>query len=168
MSLPLPVPTYRARSVYSLTPRFLRSAGIRLLLLDLDNTLIPYGGGTPGEELRGWAAEFLESGLELFIISNNRRGHAAKFARDLGVGCIDHAGKPSPEAVFSILRERGIEGRECALVGDQVYTDVFCAARAGIISVLVEPVELSNLFRRIRRALELPFRSRCKKHVEDF
>jgi len=167
MSVPLPIPTYRAKSVYSLTPRFLRDAGIRLLLLDLDNTLIPYGGGTPEKRLTDWAAELSAAGVELFIISNNRRGHAAKFARDLGMGCIDHAGKPSPEAVFRILRERDIPGCECALAGDQVYTDILCAARAGVLSVLVEPIDASNLFRRIRRGLELPFRSRCKKHVED-
>ena len=163
----LPIPKYRAKSVFSLTPDFLCGVGIRLLLLDLDNTLIAYGGGAPDERLAEWVAELNGAGVEPFILSNNRRGHALKFARQLGVRCVQHAGKPSPKAVFEILRENGLDAGDCAIAGDQMYTDIFCAVRAGVMPILVDPIDISNFFRKIRYMLEFPFRCLCKNYVEN-
>ena len=163
----LPIPEYRVESIFSLTPDFLRDEGIRLLLLDLDNTLIAYGGGAPDARLKNWTEELLGAGIEPFILSNNRRGHALEFAQKLGVRCVQHAGKPSPKAVLQILRENSLTGRDCALAGDQTYTDMLCAVRAGVMPILVDPIDISNIFRKIRYLLELPFRRQCKKYVEN-
>ena len=50
------------------------------------------------------------------------------------------------------------------MVGDQIFTDVFGASRAGIVPLLVEPIRLAgNPGRYIRYAVEAPFRALGRK-----
>ena len=46
------------------------------------------------------------------------------------------------------------------MVGDQIFTDILGAKRAGITALLVEPIALKgNPGRYLRYAAELPFRA---------
>lgn len=156
--LRLPVPDLLLRSIYEVTPDFVRSHGLRLLLLDLDNTLSPYEIDEPTDELRSWLAEMRGAGAEPFIFSNNRGGRPELFAGKLGVGFVGRAKKPSPRRLLSLLDERQIGKNEAALIGDQIYTDIFCARRAGVLAVAVRPIDARKPHRALRYAAEVPFR----------
>ena len=67
------IPNYSFSSICAVTPEFLKRRGIRLLLLDLDNTMAPYGTNEPSEDIAAWAENMKGNGIELFIITNNRR-----------------------------------------------------------------------------------------------
>lgn len=154
----LPVPHYMARSIYDLKPEFFTSRGIRLLLLDLDNTLAPYEDRGPAPELGAWLSSMGDAGIEPFIFSNNRGGRPAGFAEMLGIGFIGKAKKPNPGRLLAVLREKRIPHEAAALVGDQIYTDIFCGRRAGILTVSVRPISIKNPLRALRYAAEFPFR----------
>lgn len=154
----IPIPDIKRRDIYELEPGTLKKRGVRLVFLDVDNTLMPYGTSTATPELSGWVEKMENAGLELFILSNNKGNRPEIFARQLGLEFIGRARKPKTEKMLSVCREKGISAQECALIGDQIYTDILCAKRAGAVGVLVRPIKFSNPFFVIRYMAELPFR----------
>ena len=81
-----PIPRGVYPSVTHISPSELAAKGIRLVLADLDNTLVPYHVTEPSPEVAAWAAELAEQGIQLFLLSNSRKpGRAQKFAEQLGI-----------------------------------------------------------------------------------
>lgn len=154
----IPVPDIKRRDIYELEPKTLLRRGVRLVFLDVDNTLMPYGTDKATPELCGWVEKMKNAGLELFILSNNKGKRPEIFARQLGLEFVGRARKPKTEKLLSVCEEKGLRAQECALVGDQIYTDILCARRAGAVGVLVRPIRFSNPFFVIRYIAELPFR----------
>lgn len=156
------VPDYLISSVFDLTPERLAGKGIRLVLADLDNTLARYKEKTASPELIAWREALEQAGIRVFIVSNSRKPTRAKnFANSFGAGFIGHAGKPSSKGFYRALEETGCEKKETLMVGDQIFTDIWGAHNAGVLAVLTEPVLLDNGFRRLRYAIETPFRAAC-------
>lgn len=153
-----PVPDLMKKDIYEIEPEELLSRGIRLVLLDVDNTLAPYTVNEPSRRLTDWAQKLTDAGLELFILSNNRGGRPAIFAAALGIDFVGKARKPFTAAAKRVLSEHGAAPEQTALVGDQIYTDTLCAKRLGAMAVLVEPIKFTNIFLRMRCWLEVPFR----------
>ena len=80
------VPAYYFSDIYAIDLARLRARGVKLLLADLDNTLVPYGVAEPNHQVRAWKAALEAAGITLFILSNSRRpGRAQRFAQALGV-----------------------------------------------------------------------------------
>ena len=154
----LPVPDLMRESVYELSPRMFTERGIRLLLLDVDNTLAPYTVHEAPEALCAWVREMLRGGLELYILSNNKGDRPEKFAAALGLPYRKHSRKPFTRTAREIMAERGRSPAQTALIGDQVYTDVLCAKRCGAYCVLVKPIEFNHFWLRLRYWAEAPFR----------
>lgn len=152
-------------SVFDLRPEALAGHGITLLLADLDNTLTPYSSEVPTEEIRRWKQELEEQGITLFVVSNSRKStRVPNYCRALGIGCVRHAGKPKIKGFLEAMRLLDCRPEETLMVGDQIFTDVLGAKRAGLRVVLVEPIELAgNPGRYLRYAAEWPFRSLAKK-----
>lgn len=157
-----PVPDVLLRSIYDMDARFVQERGLKLLLLDLDNTISTYESDEPTERLRAWLGEMRLAGAEPFIFSNNRGDRPARFAEKLGIGCIGRAKKPGTYRLKKLLAEKRIAPGETALVGDQIYTDVFCARRSGVLAVAVEPMDASKPHRALRYLAEIPFRLAAK------
>ena len=67
-----------------ISPKALAEKGVRLVLADLDNTLVPYGVAEPNHQVRAWKAALEAAGITLFILSNSRKpGRAQNFAQAL-------------------------------------------------------------------------------------
>ncbi len=153
------IPARWCESIYELTGEKLRARGITLLLLDLDNTLIPYGEKLPSQELILWANSLREAGVEPFILSNSRKPtRVQRFAGAFGVPFHRRAGKPRRGGFQRAMQEMGKAPQETAIVGDQIFTDILGGNRSGVLSILVRPVRLDSPFRRLRFGIETPFR----------
>ena len=160
-----PVPRYIFRNITDLTPSFLKLLGVKFLMLDLDNTIAELAESSPSAAVSRWVLELKNGGVDLFIVSNSRRsGRVERFAEALGIGFIKRAAKPSTKGIFSALALSSHHAGESALVGDQVYTDVLAANRAGVISIAVHPLKFHTPLIFLRYAVELPFRALCKFH----
>jgi HAD superfamily phosphatase (TIGR01668 family) len=153
-------PDISVSNIYSLTPELFTERGVRLLVLDLDNTLAPYGDNAAPQRLLDWCHIMRKAGLELFILSNNRGPRPALFAEQLGIGYAGSARKPFTRALRAVLAERETVPAEAAMIGDQIFTDVLCARRTGALAVLVRPISLKNPLLALRYGLEAPFRGR--------
>ena len=153
------IPRARCRSIYELDGAALYRHGVRLLLVDLDNTISAYHNAHPTEELRAWVAALRAAGVEPYILSNSRKPtRVGEFAGALGVPFRRRAGKPKRGGFLAALEEMNTSPGEAIMVGDQIFTDILGANRAGITPILVRPLRMDSIFRILRYGLETPFR----------
>lgn len=156
-------PERKFDNVADISPDILRSLGVKLLILDVDNTIAPYKTLTLESRVIEWAGKVKAAGVELFIVSNNKGDRPETFAGLLDVPYIKRAGKPSPRGVRRALSLAGAAPDEAALAGDQIYTDTIAASLAGVHMLLVEPIKFTNPFLAVRYFFELPFRREKNK-----
>ena len=156
MSISL-LPKLIARELPQLTPELLHRLGIRLLMLDFDNTIVPYTTDIPTEQMRRWLESMKQSDIQLCVVSNSKRERVKVFCAAYGLDCITHAKKPFPKGIRQCLQKYGIPAAEAALAGDQIYTDTLGANCLGVTSILVSAISNHNFWLKARHVLELPF-----------
>lgn len=147
-------------SFTALEPAALAAKGVKLVLADLDNTLVPYKVPIPNEQVVAWKNALEAQGIQLFILSNSRKpGRAQRFAEALGVPYQGHSGKPKKKGYLKAMERMGAKPHETVMVGDQIFTDILGANNAGVTPLLVRPIRLAgNPGRYVRYAVETPFR----------
>lgn len=133
-------------SIYAIDLTRLQQRGIRALIVDLDNTLVPWADPNPTAELQSWLKRVRASGLGVCIVSNARTRRVTAFAEKLGVPCIPAAIKPFRRGFRAALACLGTCATETAVVGDQVFTDVLGGNRLGLYTILVQPVSNHEFF----------------------
>ena len=151
------LPKFIFHKLTDLTPEFLREHGVRLLMLDFDNTMLPYTSRIPTPELLAWIGRMKEAGIALCVVSNSKKPKSAEFCRAHGVDCINHSKKPGGRGIRQCLARFEAAPEESALAGDQIFTDVLGANRAGAASILVKPIHLHNIWLKLRHVAEQPF-----------
>ncbi len=151
------LPTLIAESLTDITPELLHSRGIRLLMLDFDNTIVPYTTDEPTAQMARWLERMRDSGVQLCIVSNSKRGRVPAFCAVRRLDCITHARKPFPKGIRECLNRYGVPASQAALAGDQIYTDTLGANAAGVTSILVSAINNHNFWLKARHVLELPF-----------
>ncbi len=154
----LPIPNRAVHDIYELTPDFLRSRNITLLLMDLDNTLAPYSTDEATPALKAWIASMKAAGIEPFLFSNNKGDRPSIFARQLNVDYVKLAHKPKQAVLRQVLTQKSTPIERVCIIGDQIYTDVLCGSIAGAYTVVVRPISLKNPLHALRYAAESPFR----------
>ena len=140
-----------------ITPELLGEYGIAALLMDFDNTIVPYTTDVPTREMQDWIARMQRSGVFLAVVSNSREPRVVTFCRQYSLPCVTHARKPFSKGISQALKQFDLRREETALVGDQIYTDVLGANGAGVFSILITPIHLHNIWLRLRNGLEKPF-----------
>ena len=140
-----------------ITPELLHSYGIRLLMLDFDNTIVPYTTNVPTEKMENWLRMMTASDIFICVVSNSKRDRVKVFCEKYGIPCITHAQKPFAKGICRCLRMFGIPANEAALTGDQIYTDVLGGNCAGVTSILVKAIHNHNIWLKLRHVAELPF-----------
>ena len=141
-------------SVEAITPDFLLDRGLSGLLLDLDNTLIPYGSYEDREEIAHWLTQLRVSGIRLALLSNAAPGRAAHWQERLGLSGAGFAGKPNPSVFRRGARSLGLSPAQTGMVGDQLFTDVLGGNLAGLHTILVHPL-IDNALPHTRVARQL-------------
>ncbi len=148
-------PDYYFHRIWELEPQWLQDHKIKVLLLDVDNTLTTHNNPDVPDEVGQWLQEVRRAGIRLLILSNNKAKRVAPFAKKLGIDYIANAAKPLGFGVWYAMKHLRADSRYLAVVGDQLFTDVLCAKSTGVISILVEPIRKEPfLFLRMKRRLE--------------
>lgn len=128
------------KSTYAIDFGRLYREGIRGVIFDIDNTLVPHGA--PADER---AIRFFEGlrnlGMDYCLISNNKRHRVEPFARQVQAKFIENAGKPLKKNYLKAMEMMGCTLDTCLFVGDQIFTDVYGAKRCGMRNILVEPID---------------------------
>lgn len=139
------------------TPALLRSRDIRLLMLDFDNTIVPYTTDVPSEKVADWLRRMARTDITVCIVSNSRNDRVPRFCETYGIPCIMRAKKPRTKGIRECLERYGVAPKHAALVGDQIFTDTLGANCAGVAPILVEAIHNHNFWLKARHVLELPF-----------
>lgn len=162
--MPFPLlPTWTCPSVDRISPDMLKSKGIKLVMLDFDNTIVPYTTCVPAPEVVRWLEEMRTSGLTLCVVSNSHNSRVPDFCTHYGIDCITHASKPSSKGIDQCLRRYGMSREQAVLIGDQIYTDTLGGNRAGVRTVLVRSIHNHNFWLKLRHVAEMPFILMSKK-----
>jgi len=152
-----PLPKIITEALTDITPELLRSRNIRLLMLDFDNTIVPYTTNTPTAEMERWLRDMAASDIPVCVVSNSKRDRVKIFCGRYGIPCITHAKKPFTKGIRECLARFGVPAANAALVGDQIYTDTLGANAAGVTSILVKAIDNHNFWLKARHVLEKPF-----------
>ena len=152
------LPRLMTEKTTDVTPELLRSCGIKLLMLDFDNTIVPYTTTVPTPEMEAWLADMNAlPDIQLCIVSNSRNDRVPRFCRERGIGVIAHAKKPFPKGIKECLAKYDIPASQAALIGDQIFTDTLGANGAGVMPILVKAIDNHNFWLKARHVLEMPF-----------
>lgn len=139
--MPKILPKWYSKSIYDIDLSKLKSLNIKYLLSDLDNTIVGYDIDEPTEKVHDFVKELKENDIELIIISNNNNRRLTKFCKPCTLKFLCSAGKPGSKKLTKFLKSNSFNIEECAFVGDQLLTDMWCANKTGCVSILVEPLQ---------------------------
>ena len=134
--------------------RFLQQEGIRLLMLDFDNTILPYTERRDPEWFGPWLREMHSGGITVCVVTNSRKPKAPAFCQRWKIPVYTRARKPSPKRLEQVRERYNIPREQCAMVGDQIFTDILAANRAWMHSYMVRPINNHNIFLKARYLLQ--------------
>jgi len=140
--------------------------GVRGVIFDVDNTLVPHGAPADERSLALFC-QLRKLGIGTLLLSNNKEPRVKSFSEAVGSTYIYKAGKPSAANYKKAMERLGTDEASTLFVGDQLFTDVWGANRAGIRSYLVKPIhpkeEIQIVLKRYLEKIVLFFYKRQKK-----
>ena len=151
------LPRFMIPQLTDVTLDFLEEHGIRLLMLDFDNTIVPYTTSIPTEKMQQWLKMMASSSISVCVVSNSKKDRVRKFCDEYGISCITHAKKPFTKGIKAALSRFAVPADAAALVGDQIFTDTLGGNCAGVSTILVKAIDNHNFWLKARHVLEKPF-----------
>lgn len=127
-------------TIFDLTPQILQKHHLHGLILDVDQTLVPFKQKETSVELQQWVAEIREH-TPIWLVSNNiSHSRIASIAESVDLPFISAAQKPSRRKLNQAAQAMNLPIEKVAMVGDRLFTDVLAGNRLGMFTILVEPV----------------------------
>jgi len=153
-------PKHYVSSAYAIPYGKLFERGIRGVIFDVDNTLVPHDAPADGRA-RKLFGRFHAMGMETCLLSNNRESRVAAFAGEVGTKYIYKGNKPLRKGYVKAMELMGTGPDSTVFVGDQLFTDIWGANRAGIESYLTKPInpkeEIQIVLKRLPERVVLRF-----------
>lgn len=149
------VPDMYQENIYKVNYDKLKEIGIKCLLFDLDNTLVPYDKKEATLELKNLFDKLKNMEFRIVIFSNSPKKRLEPFKNYLEVDCLASAKKPLPASFRKVMMEYKYNESEIAIIGDQFMTDIVGGNKVGITTILVNPLgEKDLIFTKINRYIE--------------
>lgn len=155
-------------STYQIDFDSLYRDGYRGLIFDIDNTLVTHGAPAD-ERAKKLFAHLKETGFSCCLLSNNKEPRVKMFNDDVQVNYIFDAHKPSVPNYEKAMEVMHTDRSNTIFIGDQIFTDIFGANRAGIPTIMVKKIHWKEeiqiiLKRRLEAIVLLCYRNYRKKH----
>lgn len=113
--------------------------GMRGVIFDIDNTLVPHDAPADGQAVQLFE-KLHERGYRTMLLSNNREPRVKSFADKVHTDYLYKAGKPKRAGYLRAMERMGTDRDSTLFVGDQLFTDIWGARRSGMYAVLVKPI----------------------------
>ncbi len=141
---------------------FFAQRGLKLVILDVDNTLTSHNNPEPFPGVQQWIDARKDEGLTLAILSNNTPARVRPFAEKTGLSFVANAMKPLTFGLSRACKKYGFSPKETCLIGDQLFTDILGGnIKPGVTSILVKPWEMeTHGFLYVKRKWEAPILKR--------
>ncbi len=149
-------PDTQALALENVNLYVMRHVGVRALFLDADNTVARWNSHEISAPVRAWVQAAKDAGFAVMVVSNNHAQRLATLSRELEINCMPKMRKPLPFRLRRLARSLSLKPNQCAMIGDQILTDVLAGNLAGMHTVLLQPIDPSAEFAgtRINRKLE--------------
>lgn len=163
-------PKKQTDSAYDIPYGVLYEQGIRGVIFDVDNTLVAHGAPADDRTLQLFR-DFKRMGMKTCLLSNNREPRVASFAAQVDSPYLSMGRKPSIAGYKRAMELMGTDREHTVFVGDQLFTDVYGANKAGVYSYLVKPIhpkeEIQIVLKRWLESVVLHFyRKSCIKGAD--
>lgn len=148
-------PDMYMKDIYSINYNKLKNYGIKCIMFDLDNTLVPCFKNKPTRKIKDLIEKLKDMGFKVIIFSNSNKKRLTPFKNVLEVDCSYSSRKPFSKKFLKVLKEYKYNQSEVAMIGDQIVTDIYGGNKVGIFTVLVKPINKKELFfTKINRIIE--------------
>lgn len=127
-------------SVFMIDADDLKQRKIEGIIIDIDNTLVAWETKEADEKVIDFIRYLLGKGFKICMISNNTRKRVEKFNETLGLPAIHKAGKPKTAPYLKAMELLDTHRYNTAVIGDQLFTDIFGGNRLGLFTILVTPI----------------------------
>lgn len=161
-------PDETVSSVVDISPEHLQAKNIRALLLDLDNTITPWKSYEVPQPIRVWLQSLKEAGIHMCFVSNTRRIKRLKWlSAHLEIPYVLGPMKPRRGLLIRALNHLNVEPEHAAIIGDQMFTDVWGGNRMQIYTIWVQPLNSREFIgTKVSRMAEKWIRRKLKPYGE--
>ncbi len=134
-------PAHAVHRLQDVDPEALSKRGIKLILIDVDNTLVKWRTEDFAQETLDWIAKAKSHDINICILSNTRNpARLERLAKVLDIPALRGKFKPSRSMYLEALRKFDVKENQAVMIGDQIFTDVFGANRVGIEAIWLQPI----------------------------
>ena len=143
-------------STYSINFEKYYDLGYRGIIFDIDNTLVPHNAPHDERSLALFK-RLHEIGYKYCFVSNNKEPRVKSFNEEAGGVYVFKAQKPRRDGFYKAMNKMETTLENTLFVGDQLFTDIWGANRAGLHSILVKPIGKKEEIQIVlKRFLEKP------------
>ena len=140
------VPDIYQKNIYTINYSQLLSRGIKCLLFDLDNTLVPVKEKVPSKEVKDLFDKLKNMGFKIIIFTNSPSKRAKPFKNILEVDCCPFACKPFSRKFLSVIKVYNLKFSEVAMIGDSIMDDIYGGNKVGITTILIDQLAPKEFF----------------------
>jgi len=139
-------PRYKVDKVQDIELSMLKKNKIKGIILDVDNTLVPEHVAEADKNAVEWIERLKKAGFKVCIVSNASQKRIIKFNEKLKIHAIHNASKPCKKAFMKAVSLMGTKVDETAVIGDQIFTDIYGGNRLNMFTILVTPIDQKEIF----------------------
>jgi len=144
----------------------LKARQIKAFILDLDNTVTRWNSNELQAEVVEWFKRIKEQGFKACILSNNGEQRVVGVAAHLGIPYVHRAQKPRRGGYYRAMARMEVTADETAVIGDQIFTDVLGGNRAGLLTILVTPIDRKEFMgTKVSRSMEFFVLRRLRRRI---
>ena len=133
-------PREHYNSVFEIDYETLYAKGFRGLIFDIDNTLAAFDIPDPPAEVVELINHLKQIGFGVCLLSNNNEQRVVAFNNPLELPAIHKAGKPKKRGILKAVSLLNLPKEQTAIIGDQLFTDIWGGNRCGVHTILVDPL----------------------------
>ena len=135
------LPNMCYKNIFDIDYEKLVQQNIKLLLFDLDNTIIPDNVKDINDDIKQLFKKIKKLNIKPMIFSNSIKPNKVKrICNELDIDYVYLAMKPLPFKFRKVIKNNNLNKEEVAIVGDQLLTDIKGGNRVGITTILVKPI----------------------------
>ena len=132
------------KSIFDINYSKLKKNNIKLIIFDLDNTILEVDKDLPKKEVKDLITK-LKKDFIVVVASNNVKQRVRKVSEYLECDNLYSIGKPSKKIKKFIDKRYGIDTLNCTIIGDQIVTDIFMGNRLSMHTILIDPIASKDL-----------------------
>lgn len=159
------IPDIYQKSIYDINYKKLHQCGIKCILFDLDNTLVPLNVKEPTDKLKEFISNLKKQGFKIILYSNCMKNRLKPFKEQLNVDCAPVKGKSFEKKINEILKMYNYKQAEVVIVGDKMNFDIVNGNKAGITTILINPIsKKDHICEKAKRIKEVIIMKRLRNN----